>query len=42
MRGLSEAADPFFRVDVAAPSGDETVAVAHGFAVLVVLDGRGV
>ena len=41
MRGLSQAADPFFRVDVAAPSGAETVAVPHGFAVLVVLEGRG-
>lgn len=41
MRGLTAAADPFFRVDLAAPAGDETVAVPHGFAVLVVLDGRG-
>lgn len=41
MRVLPEAADPFFRVDVAVPDGDETVAVPRGFAVLVVLDGRG-
>lgn len=42
MRGLSEAADPFFRVDLAAPAGDDVVAVPHGFAVLVVIEGHGV
>lgn len=42
MTALSDAADPFFRVDLAAPSPGETVTVAPGFAVLVVLDGRGV
>ena len=36
LRGLPEAADPFFRVDVAAPDGDP-VSVPHGFAVAVVL-----
>ncbi len=38
LRGLPEAADPFFRVDVAAPDGDP-VPVPHGFAVAVVLAG---
>jgi mannose-6-phosphate isomerase len=37
LRGLPEAADPFFRVDIAAPEGDR-VAVPHGFAVAVVLE----
>lgn len=41
MRALPAAADPFFRVDIAAPVDGEPVAVAHGFAVAVVLDGRG-
>jgi mannose-6-phosphate isomerase len=42
MRALSQAGDPFFRVDLAAPADGETVVVPHGFAVLVVLDGEGV
>jgi mannose-6-phosphate isomerase len=42
MRALSQAADPYFRVDLAAPADGETVVVPHGFAVLVVLDGDGV
>lgn len=41
MRALPAAGDPFFRVDVAAPVDAARVAVGHGFAVAVVLDGRG-
>ena len=35
LRGLPKAADPFFRVDIAA---GEPVPVPHGFAVVVVLE----
>ncbi len=41
VRGLPAAADPFFRLDVAAPRGS-AVAVASGFAVVVVTEGHGV
>jgi mannose-6-phosphate isomerase len=37
MRALPQAADPYFRVDLAAPT-DGSVTVPHGFAVAVVLD----
>jgi mannose-6-phosphate isomerase len=40
LRALSEAADPFFRLDVAAPDGG-AVAVPEGFAVVLVIEGRG-
>jgi mannose-6-phosphate isomerase len=36
MRGLAAAADPYFRLDVAAPDGG-SVTVPHGYAVAVVL-----
>ena len=42
MPALPPAADPFFRVDVAAPDTGGTVTVPHGFAVAVVIDGHGV
>ncbi len=41
MRALTAAADPYFRVDLAAPAGGGAVGVPHGFAVAVVLDGPG-
>ena len=40
-RALPAAADPYFRVDLAAPAGDEPVVVPHGFAVAIVLAGTG-
>lgn len=40
LRALPEAADPFFRIDVAAPVG-RPVVVDPGFAVVIVLDGAG-
>lgn len=40
LRALPVAADPFFRVDIAAPLGG-AVAVEPGFAVVVVVDGSG-
>jgi mannose-6-phosphate isomerase len=40
LRALPVAADPFFRIDIAAPVGS-AVAVDPGFAVLIVLDGDG-
>ncbi len=41
LRALPSAADPFFRIDIAAPIG-EPVTVDPGFAVVIVLDGDGV
>jgi mannose-6-phosphate isomerase len=41
LRALPALADPFFRVDVAAPADETAVAVPHGFAVVVVIDGQG-
>jgi mannose-6-phosphate isomerase len=41
LRALPDSADPFFRVGLAAPAGDHPVAVPHGFAVAIVLDGHG-
>ncbi|MFY0409470.1 class I mannose-6-phosphate isomerase [Solicola sp. PLA-1-18] len=38
---LPAVADPFFRLDVAAPVADAPAAVAAGFAAVVVLDGEG-
>jgi mannose-6-phosphate isomerase len=40
LRALPEAADPFFRIDIAAPAG-RPVVVDPGFAVVIVLDGGG-
>ena len=40
LRALPEAADPFFRIDIAAPAG-RPVAVDPGFAVVILLDGGG-
>ena len=40
VRALPVAADPFFRIDLAAPAG-APVPVESGFAVLIVLDGQG-
>jgi mannose-6-phosphate isomerase len=40
-RALPVAADPFFRVDVAAPAEPEAVTVSRGFAVAIVLAGSG-
>ena len=39
---LPAAADNFFRLDMAAPTAAESIAVPAGFAVVVVLDGAGV
>lgn len=39
---LPAAADPFFRIDLAASTGGAPVPVPHGFAVAVVLEGPGV
>lgn len=41
MRGLSPAADEFFRLDVLAPPAGGATAVPAGFAVVVVLQGAG-
>ena len=40
LRALPEAADPFFRIDIAAPAG-RPVVVDPSFAVVIVLDGGG-
>lgn len=39
---LPAAADPFFRIDLAAPSDGAQLSVPHGFAVVVVIEGHGV